>query len=139
MSRYATISRLTFEPKAEGVPLDAVAVAYTTPAVLRERLYNLALVSGARASVRALVRNDSTGGKAVLRLTDGVHVAFEQEITLNGADVSISQPADISGYRGSEALRWELDVTEVGSAGAVAELVADLTIETPLFIAVGQC
>ncbi|MCC4269868.1 hypothetical protein LL254_04045 [Marinobacter nauticus] len=139
MSKYASLSRLTFEPVAENIDLETVAVNYSTPAPLRERLYNLALMNANRATARVYIEHDSTQGTAVVRLTDGVTVAAEQEISLIQSPAAVSMPADLSHYRGSEALRFEVEVTGAGSAGAVGRMVADLTIETPLFITAGQC
>lgn len=139
MSKYASISRLTFEPVAENIDLVAVGSNYKTPVELRERLYNLALMNANRGIFRGYLTHDSTQGKAVLRVTDGVNTAAEQVINLSVSPVAVNVPVDLSHYRGSEALYIELEITEAGSAAAVGRLVADLTIETPLFISAGQC
>lgn len=139
MSRYSSTSRFTFEPVAQNVALDAVAVAYQTPTTLRERLYNLALVSALRGTARFYMTHNSTTGNATIRLTDGVKNAINQTVSLAGSPVEFSQPVDLSLFTGSSALYWEVEITTAGSAGSVGRVVADLTAETPLFVSAGQC
>lgn len=139
MSRYAAVTQFRFEPVAEGLDVETVGIAYTTPQPLRERLYNLALVQALRATARFYMTHTSTQGTAKVRLTDGVNHAIDVEVNLTGEPISISQPVDLSVYSGSAGLFWQVDILTAGSAGAVGRMVADLTVETPLFVTAGQC
>lgn len=137
--RYASLSNFSFEPVAEGVDLESVAVAYTTPQTLRERLYNLGSVANTRAHARFHMTHDSTQGTATVRLTDGVNPAVETEIDLSSSPVSFREEIDVSIYRGSTALYWEIEITDAGSTGAVGRVIADMKVETPLYVSTGQC
>lgn len=139
MSRYSSLSQLNFEPVANGLDLATVAVAYTTPAVLREKLFNLALVGNLQAEARFHLEHDSTAGTATVKLTDGVNDAISQEISLASSPATFQQSVDLSQYRGSSALYWQVEVTGAGSAGATGRMVANLTVQSPLFVSVKSC
>lgn len=137
--QFASISSFNFEPVAENVALDAVGVAYSTPATLRERLYALGSVSNLRSTARFHMTHNSAVGQATVKLTDGVNPALEKVISLASSPVSFKEEIDLSIYRGSTPLFWEIEITTPGTGASVGRVIADMKVETPLFVSVSQC
>jgi hypothetical protein len=139
MSRFTTLTKFTFEPVSPSFAISSVAVAYTTPPVLREKLQNMALLQFLRGNAKFYMVHDSTEGTAVIRLTDGINIAYEQTVSLADSPVAFENEADLSGMVGGARLYWEVNVTAAGSASSTAKVVGSLSVETPLFVSSGQC
>lgn len=139
MSRFASMTKFNFEPIAEDIALDAAAVAYSTPQILREQLLDLGFVQGLRAKARFYMTHNSTSGTATVKLTNGINDLLSVDISLSASPVSFSQDVDLSLVSQTSFLYWEVEVTTGGTASSVGRMVADLTVQSPLFVTAGQC
>ena len=139
MSRFSSLTKFNFEPVVQGVSLATVATPYKTPLVLREKLQSLALLGYTRGTAKFYMEHDSTEGEAIVRLTDGVFLAYEQVISLASSPVAFENEADITGFTGGSRMYWEIEVTTAGSANSTGRIIGNLSVETPLFVSPGQC
>lgn len=135
---FANLTHCMFEPLPAAVAVDAIANdVYTTPAVHRPKLGDLARLSYTTARARASVylNQASAGGAATLRLNDGSTdvASFAVDLTA-GTRIDVEGVVDLSGIAGNAALRWALDVSAAADGGTTAQVAGVLEVEHPLVV-----
>jgi hypothetical protein len=143
MAEITARTQLQFEPGTPApVPMDAAAVAYTTPAAHREKLGDFARLRFVNGEARYKLTTSAgdASGVAEIRLTDGVSIIAAAVVELQAGITVYSgrMEADLTMIKGNALLRFELDVTTPAGAGVTGSLVGLLDISSPMVIT-GSC
>lgn len=137
MQIFTHKSRNVFEPAPAAVALDAVAVAYTTPAVWALKLSGLAhlQVLEGRLVYDLKLSGSATTGTALVKLKTGSTVLAIETVTLsNASELSGVLDVDLTGVNGAAPLVLEVEITAAADAGLTAVPNAALDLIGPLVV-----